>query len=734
MSTVEQGHEFIEELRSSVQGSVLSDSFSRGIFSTDASSYQMMPTAIVMPLNNEDVKAAVLTAKKYKVPILPRGGGTSLAGQTVTNGLILDLSKHMDQVLEINSAEKWVRVQPGVVRDELNTELKPFGLHFAPDPATGNRANIGGMIGTNSSGVRSIVYGKTIDHVLEVKLLLSTGEIIHCKANPSKEDNSRGIVEELQRVIQNNRKEISDRFPSVMRRVSGYNLDEYLDNDDWNLSRLVTGSEGTLGIILEAKINLEPLPKSTAVCVAHFPAFEDALSAVEPLVEMNPSAVEILDAKVIQLARDNLSPSSMSEAVKGLPGGALLIESFGEDSTDALNHVTRMATYLLKRTSCFHAPTLNDKEEIAKVWEVRKSGLGLMLGVPDDKKPIAFIEDACVPLPKLSAYIEQVTEICHAHNTDVIRYAHASVGVLHMRPCLDLQNPRDIEKMKSIASESFQIAKAMGGSWSGEHGDGLARSEFIEPFFGPTIYEAFRKIKSLFDPDGLMNPGKIIDSPKMDENLRLGKNYQPVPWDTVFHFRKERGIQHALQLCNGVGACRKMLSGTMCPSYMVTKDEKHTTRARANSLRLALSGQLGENSMENPLMENVMELCVECKACKSECPSGVDMARLKAEYLQHLNDKKGIPFRSRLLANAPCIAGNISGPWATLLNGLLRTPPAKFILNRFGKGFKVDLRFKNNTQRSFTSRHKARKVPVVIVQIFIKIVPTDSPHNGRKSI
>jgi FAD/FMN-containing dehydrogenase/Fe-S oxidoreductase len=675
---------FENALRAAIRGEVAFDRVSRGLYATDASHYQIMPACVVIPRDAEDAVEATRIAGEFRVPITPRGGGTSLSGQTTWSGMVLDCSKYMDRVLEINLSERWVRVQPGVVPDRLNAQLAPCGLHFAPDPATGNRANVGGMIGNNSAGTRSIVYGRTIDHVISCKVVLSDATVKDLQPLGGAEwrqvEEGGGRAAEIYRgvreIIERNRDEIARRFPKVMRRVSGYNLDAFLppeeggQSDQWNLSNLIVGSEGTLALLLEAKLNLMPLPGASALCVAHFQDVIDALKSVEGILKHRPSAVELLDHVVITEARRNPATAAMAGFLDGTAAAVLIIEVLDDSRERAAERIDRLVSDLQSRHVGYAWTTMTDAAGQRRVWEVRKLGLGLISNLKGSRKGQEFIEDACVPVGLLADYIAEVLEVCAHHGVPVTLYAHASVGLLHVRPMLDMHDPQDVRRMKSIAERVFALVVKYGGAWSGEHGDGLVRGEFIPRFFGPQIYDAFRAVKRLFDPLGLMNPGKIVDPPPMTENLRFGPQYRPRPLRTTFHYRDQGSFALAVEQCTGVGACRKLSSGTMCPSFMATRDEEHTTRGRANALRLAMSGQLGEMGLTGNRLQQVLELCLGCKACKAECPTAVDMARLKSEVLQLRHDHHGTLLSHRLLGTLPSAARLAAGPAAHLVNWL----------------------------------------------------------------
>ena len=534
-----QNLSFIPELKKSIKGEVLSDEYSLGMYATDASIYQIKPLAVVLPLDEADVKNAIEIARNHQIKILPRGGGTSLAGQTVAEALILDFSKYMNKILEVNVGEKWVWVQPGLVRDELNQELSKHGLHFAPDPATSSRANMGGMVGNNSSGTKSILYGKTVDHVLAVKVLLADGtELLLESLSPeayrekSHQRTREGdILKNVQKIIKENEEEIKQKFPKVMRRVGGYNLDEFVYTDQWNLAKLVTGSEGTLAVTLEVKLNLEPLPKHKSVAVVHFDELLDAIKAVQPMLFYNPSAVEILDRTVLHLSRENLTTKKHCHFIEGDPAAILIVEFYGDSLEEVMDRPTKMILELKQMGIGYAYPLFAEGKSYDDVWIVRQKGLGLMLGIKGEKKPLPFIEDAAIPVEVLPEYIDKVLKICEKHHTEVSMYAHASVGVIHVRPILDLRTGQDIENLKNIADETFELVMHYGGSWCGEHGDGLVRSAYNERFFGTQIYNAFKEIKKLFDPENLMNPGKIVDAQTIEKNRlqRSGsKNRIPV--------------------------------------------------------------------------------------------------------------------------------------------------------------------------------------------------------------
>ena len=675
---------FRKELPKRVRGEVSFDELILGIYATDASMYQITPTAVVLPRDEDDVLAAMSVASEYDVSVLPRGSATSLGGQAVGGGMVIDFTRYMNRIVELNVEEQWVRVGPGIVLDDLNAVLAPHGLHFAPDPATSSRATIGGMMGNNASGARSIVFGTTKDHVLETRIALSDGTVVtfaplsaeeydrRCRGDgaPAREAE---ILKGFKRIIESNRDEIIARFPKVMRRVQGYNLDSFTETDRWNLSELMVGSEGTLGVFLEAKLNLEPVPKNNILCVVHFAELLEAIRAVAPILEHDPSAVEIIDSDVIVMARKNRTVAPLCKFLQGDPAAVLVVEFFGDTGDQVTGKAESLAADLEKKQLGYAWPVISEPTEQAMVWAVRKNGLGLMLGKRGRRKPAAFIEDCCVPVDVLPEYIDAVLKFCKTRGVPVAMYAHAGVGTIHVRPFLDLKRQEDIDHLKAIADYTFELVVKYGGSWSGEHGDGRVRSGYLERFFGSQVYDAFRQVKRLFDPAGLMNPGVIIDPDPMDKNLRFGTSYSVPAISTEYHYRDRGSFTEAVEICTGVGACRQNLIGTMCPSYKVTGDEQYSARGRANALRLAMSGQLSPDGLSAERLLEIMSSCLACKGCKSECPSNVDIARLKGEFLQKYHDAHGVSLADRLIANSTWTARVISGWFAPVVNWFQRT-------------------------------------------------------------
>ncbi len=683
-----------QKLSDTLAGEVRFDLYSKALYSTDASLYQIQPIGVVIPKDKQDVIKTVQIASEHKVPILPRGGGTSLAGQSVGEAIVLDMSKYMNQLLEVNTTERWARVQPGIVLDELNDKLKPHGLMYAPDVATSSRANVGGTIGNNSAGSHSLIYGKTVDHVMSLDLVLSNADEITASPISLKELEAKkqgntleaNIYRELCRICADNESEIRKRYPRILRRVAGYNLDEFVtdagskevtpyrrdgcdENHPFSLTKILVGSEGTLATTVEATVNLVPIPKLTALCVVHFESLIASMEAMQPILECNPTAVELIDKTILDMARGSLEFSRLTTFIQGKPAALLAVEFYGETQAELESQLDQLEKTLKSTRDGYAFVRCFTAEEKARVWETRKAGLGLLMGMKGDAKPIGFVEDAAVPIENLPEYVRRFDEIVTSHNTTAAYYAHASVGLLHNRPIINLKSETDIQKMHDIAREVRDLLMELDGAMSGEHGDGLVRSEWIESMFGSQLYQALTEVKRAFDPDGIMNPGKIVDAPPMTENLRFGTDYNTIKVDTYFDFSSQDGFGRAIEMCNGVGACRKTLTGTMCPSFIGTREEEHSTRGRANALRSIISGALPHTELTGERLQEVLDLCLGCKACKAECPSNVDMAKIKYEVLAHYHKANGLPLHRRMFGEIGTFAplGSMFSPlsnWA----------------------------------------------------------------------
>lgn len=702
-------------LKKRIEGEVRFDSYSRLLYSTDASIYQIEPVGVVIPKSMADVEATVEIAVDWEVPILPRGGGTSLSGQSIGPAIVIDFSKYLHEIVEIDVDRRRVRVQPGVVLDQLNAAVAGHGLQFGPDVATSSRANLGGMIGNNSAGSHSIRYGKTVDHVLELSVLLSNGRparfgplSLHEWGEVCNLPGLEGsIYRTVDQIVSENRDEIERRFPKILRRVSGYNLDQFLacahrretarsethsrhadstaarngtPPPTLNLSKLIVGSEGTLAVVTEALLNLVPLPRHRGLVMVHYDRLDAALESLADILPCQPSAVEMIDRMMLELAASNLEASRHLQPVRGKPDAVLLVEFADDELAVVQDRLARLDSRLARRCDVGDRVVAVDPAAREGLWRVRNAGMGLLYGIPGRRKPISFVEDTAVAPERLPDFARRFRKILESHGTRGSFYGHASVGCLHIRPLLDLKDAADVETMRIIAEEIADLVLEFGGAMSGEHGDGLARSMWNEKLFGPTLYQSFRRLKAAFDPKGLLNPGKIVDASDMREQLRFARGYQLREPTTVLDFSRQGGIGPAVELCNGAGACRKLRLGTMCPSYMVTREEEHSTRGRANALRAALSGGLPDGLADHRLFE-ILDLCLMCKGCKAECPSNVDLAALKAEFLHQYYQHHSRPPGTRLIAHVRRL-NELGGLWPRLTNVVLQSPAFRWLLER----------------------------------------------------
>ena len=684
--------EMVEDLRGLVSGEVRFDKMSRALYSTDASIYKIEPVGIVIPRTAEDVIAVVETANRYGVSVLPRGGGTSLGGQTVGHSIVMDFSKYMNDVIEVNEEEQWIRTQPGIVLDVLNHRLRDKGLLFAPDPSTSNRGNVGGALGNNSCGAHSIMWGKTVDNVHDLDVVLSNGKTARfgpldgagLEAKMRSEGLAGDIYSRLLEIGEANRDEIIARYPKIQRRVSGYNLDEFVGGMGFDMARFVVGSEGTLVTITEAKLKLVPTPKVTGLGVLHCNDIIQSMEATVVALDVQPAAVELIGSMIIRQAKANLAYARITDFIEGDPEALLAIEIAGDSGEEVRSRMDHLGSVLESRNLGYTFLKLMRPEDQEKVWDVRKAGLGLMMNVPGDAKPLPFVEDCAVSPEHLPDFVRRFDEIVTSNGTRAGYYGHASVGCLHIRPLINLKDQEGVDRMVSIAEEIGDLVLEYGGSMSGEHGDGLVRSWFNRKMFGEQLYSAFRDVKQAFDPNGIMNPGKIVDAQPMTENLRIGPDYRPLSLDTGFSFREEGSFAHGIEMCNGQGACRKVLGGTMCPSYMVTREEEHSTRGRANALRAAMSGALPPDSLTSKRLYDVLDLCLECKGCAAECPSNVDMAKLKYEFLNRYHAANGFPLRNQLFGNIAAVSrwGSFFAPVSNWINGL--TPVRRMMEQQVG--------------------------------------------------
>jgi len=676
------------ELESQIEGEVRFDAVSRALYSTDASVYQIHPLGVVVAKSREDLIRIIRIASQFRCPITLRGGGTAQAGQSIGAGLQVDTSKYYNQILELNLEERWVRVQPGIVLDELNAALRPHGFRFAPDVSTANRASIGGMMANNSSGARSFLYGKTIDHVLEQEVLLADGSVTRFRPlNAAELDAAMqgdSLEAECYRTVHRLAAECADevdrRYPKILRRVGGYNLDEFTSPArPFNLAKMMVGSEGTLGVVLEAKLNLVPLPKAKAVLVVQFKDLLEALAAAPLILQHHPSACEVMDKFILD--HTYLSPNLQrvrETFIEGDPGAILCVEFYDDLKENLPPRLDALEQDLVGHNfgyRYFHALELPEQ---ARVWNLREAALGLSMTMKEDSKSLSFVEDTAVAPEKLRDYIERFMQLIAKHDTKAGVYAHASVGCLHVRPVVNMKTEAGVRKFEAIANDVADLVLEFGGALSGEHGDGLVRSPFMQKMFGPVIYDAFRTIKRTFDPEGIFNPGKIVDSPPLTENLRFGAGYVSPNPRTFFDYSEYGGMGGAVEMCSGLGVCRKTLEGTMCPSYMATREETHATRGRANVLRLAMGGKLGSAGLGDKGVYEALDLCLECRACKAECPVGVDMARFKSEFLAGYWQTYGTPLHAQVLGNVRTFA-KLSSPFAGMVNWMSATKPVRMM-------------------------------------------------------
>ena len=720
--------EELKKLSKQLHGQLYTDDGMRMLYATDASAYQEKPLAVAIPASVADLKKLIAFAKTNHTSLIPRTAGTSLAGQVVGNGIVVDVSKNFTKIVELNEQEKWVRVQPGVIRDELNMFLKPYGLYFGPETSTANRAMMGGMVGNNSCGSNSIVYRSTREHLLEVNVLLSDGSDVVFKTVSLDEFHEKcegnnleaAIYKNVRSLLSNydNQQEIRNQYPkkSVERRNTGYALDILLETapfvagkEDFNFCKLIAGSEGTLAFITEIKLNVVPLPQNeTGLLCVHFNSIDDALRGNLIALKYKPRASELIDHYILECTKGNIEQSKNRFFVKGDPEVILVIE-FSSDTREGVIEIAAHCEREMREAGFgYHFPLLFG-EDTKKIWTLRKAGLGLLGNMPGDNKAVPVIEDTAVDTADLPAYIREFNMILKKYDLHAVHYAHAGSGELHLRPIINLKTEEGNQLFRTIAQEIATLVKKYNGSLSGEHGDGRLRGEFIKQMVGEKNYQLFKSIKRAWDPDNIFNPNKIVDTPPMNTMLRYTPGQKTPRFNTVFRFHNQDVLQHAEQ-CNGTGDCRKthLSGGTMCPSYMATKNEKDTTRARANILREFLTSSTKMNRFDHEEIHEVMDLCLSCKACKSECPSNVDMAKLKAEFLQQYYDANGVPFRSKLIANFNKSAqlGSIA---PGIYNWMVTTPIISNMIKRFS-GFAVKRSmptlYKTSLRRWYRKRKK----------------------------
>jgi len=678
-------------LRTETTSEVRFDAVSRALPISDASVYKLRPLGIALPRTRDDLTAIVRICARHRCPLTLRGGGTSQSGQAIGTGLVVDTSKYLTALLELNIADRWARVEPGIVLDELNARLRPHGLRFAPDVSTASRATVGGMMANNSSGARSVLYGKTIDHVLEQEVVLSDGSVVQfgplapdaldqaCRG----QDLAAACYRTVRELARTHADEVERRYPKVLRRVAGYNLDEFTrPGRPFNLAKLLVGSEGTLGVVLSAKVNLVPLPVAKAVIAIQFHTLLEALGATPLILTHGPSAVEVMDGFILDYTRQSAQLTAMRDSfIEGDPGALLCVEFYADTAAVLPPRLQALEADLRGRGFGYRYVHALDLPTQAKVWGLREAALGLSMAMKDDAKSLSFVEDTAVPPERLRDYIERFLAIVRAHGTTAGVYAHASVGCLHVRPVVNLKTEDGVRRFEALANDVADLVLEFGGALSGEHGDGLVRSPFMRKMFGPVLYEAFRTIKHTFDPDGIFNPGKIVDAGAMTDNLRFGAGYSTPRPETYFDYSEYGGMGGAVEMCSGVGACRKTMEGTMCPSYMATRDEQHTTRGRANVLRLAMTGRLNDAGLDDQGVYETLDLCLECRACKAECPVGVDMARFKSEFLAGYWQRHGTSLEARALGRARALA-KVGSAFAPFSNFVAASAPGRILTER----------------------------------------------------
>lgn len=730
-------------LKRSIEGDFLESAFDLGRYATDASIYQLMPKAVVVPKTVEDAREVIYFAKKNGFSVLARGGGTSQNGQTVNKSIVIDNSKYLNKVLDFDPISRSCTVEPGIVLDELNRFLKPHGLFFPVDVSTSSRATIGGMVGNNSAGGRSIRYGIMRDNVNSIDAITSNAELARFGMMPEHTFGLDEVLPELLNLGINNRFEIERRFPKVLRRVGGYNLDALLEGtlskrpgsnaatSDINLAHLIVGSEGTLNYSSAIELKLSPLPAAKIMALCHFSSFYSAMDAAQHIVGLNPMTVELIDETMVSLARTiPLFKSTVEDYVKGNPAAILVVEFSEETWSGNLSKVDQLKEIMVSIFSENLKKSKTDQGIVVieplveqnRISEMRKSGLNIMMSMKSDAKPVSFVEDCAVPLPHLADYTQGLTDIFKKHGTHGTWYAHASVGCLHVRPILNMKNGSDVAKMRAIALEAFELVKKFSGSHSGEHGDGISRSEFNPVMFGDKLNTAFMTLKKILDPSDLFNPGKIVNAPKMDERdlFRYAPGYKVSDFTTKLDWKSWHGaaggLQGAVEMCNNNGACRKLVGGVMCPSFRITGDEKDSTRGRANTLRLAMSGQLGSDAMISDQMKESLKLCVSCKACKRECPTGVNMSSMKIEMNALRAEKYSLSLHDRLIGYLPNYASVVAKvPW--LMNLRDRVPGLPFLSEKitgFSSRRRLPIWRSDYFKSSEISSEPKGKLPVIL--------------------
>jgi FAD/FMN-containing dehydrogenase/Fe-S oxidoreductase len=646
-------------LAAQLAGEIRTDRLSRTLYATDASIYEIIPDAVVMPKTADDVARTVQFCAQHKLPVTGRGGGTGLHGGCINRGIIIDFTRYMNRVLEFDPQRRVIRVEPGVVLDELNALLARHGLQFPPDVATSSRATVGGMIANNSCGAHSMIYGRTVDHVIDLDLVLADGSQCRWGRDQEPTDNplAARCANELRRILNEQGDLITERFPKVSRSNGGYALDRLqvanANNGPLNAAPLLSGSEGTLCVMTAATLNVIPLPKCKGLVNVHYDDLIKAFESVPTLLTHQPAAIELVDKFILDATKDNPAMQRRRWFLQGDPAALLTVEFYDEDEASLKRRMDELVAALERDQIGYAYTRIDEPAKQEDVWAVRKGGTGLLMSQPGPTQPYDFVDDCAVDPSRLADYMIRLRQVLAEEGAEQAGYyGHASVGVVHVRPALNLRQQRDIQRLRRIGDRIASLVAEFGGAMTGEHGDGIVRSEWIERTYGKELVEVFRQIKQRFDPDNILNPGKIVDPLPMDGTLRYGVGYEADDPSTMLDFGKFGGMAGLADMCSGIGQCRQRLVGTMCPSYMATDDEQHATRARANALRVALSNKGLLDGLSDPMLDEVMDLCLSCKACKTECPTGTDIAKLKAEWLHHRNERRGVPRRSRLIASS----------------------------------------------------------------------------------
>ncbi len=689
--------EFVKELQARTTAEVRTDTITKRAYSVDASIYEIEPLAVVIPKSQTDLIATLKIARDYSLPIIPRGAATGITGGCIGSGIIVDLSKYLHRIIEINYDGKYAIVEPGVVQDQLNRALHARGYRLGPDTSTGNRATIGGMLANNSAGAQSLRYGKMSDHVLEVELALASGELIsltsvdeHAWARQRAQDTTNGhLLREMFRIREQYRDEIARRFPHIPRRVSGYNLDALIQPGPFNPCKLIAGAEGTLGIATKIKVAISPLPQASALCVIHCRDMMAGMQAVTALLAFHPLSLEMIDDKIIASGRQSPAMRGKLDWLVGNPQAVFVVECEGATQQQAAAQAQACAQAMQRAGIGEAHVVLSDPQSISKVWAVRKEGLGLLLSRRTYSRAIAFIEDLTLPPDKLADFMIRFKGYLKSVGKEAGIYGHVGSGCMHIRPYIDLRQEDELHLMRQMMEEVSDMVLEFGGALSGEHGDGLIRSWLNKKMFGDQVYQAFVELKSAFDPENRMNPGKIVHPSPLEKDLRLDPHTHVRPIPTFLDFTDEGGIELAADLCNGNGMCRKKES-TMCPSFQASDDEYHTTRARAQALRSVINGRAPLETWTSAAMYDVLDLCIECKGCKTECPSQVDMAKMKAELLYQYQETHGYPLRNRLFGQLGSFL-RLASPWAKTFNRLSSSRLVKAVLNWVGMTSKRDL-------------------------------------------